>query len=74
MRTYCIWAGLALALAPLACRASAPVTQEPVTRATMPQIADALSRALPLSLEPRQLEDPAARERYRAALRRRPGM
>jgi hypothetical protein len=34
----------------------------------MGQIADALSRALPLSLETRQLEDPAARARYRASL------
>jgi plasmid stabilization system protein ParE len=34
----------------------------------MGQIADALSQALPLSLETRQLEDPAARARYGASL------
>jgi hypothetical protein len=70
MRTYAIRVGLALllSLALPGCHATAPAAEEPVTRAAMTQIADALSRALPLSLEARQLEDPVARERYRASL------
>lgn len=59
---------LLLALGLAACHSSAPPCPEPSARASMDEIADALSRALPLSLESGRLEDPVAREEFRASL------
>lgn len=61
-------AALLLMLGLLACQASAPAAEERIERSTMAQIADALSRALPESLEDGRLKDPEARAQLRAAL------
>ena len=50
----------------LACRPAGSAEREAFPRATMAEIAESLSRALPLSLDPERLRDPAQRERFGA--------
>ncbi len=68
MRRGTVGTHLLLGLALAACQAGAPAAEETLDRATMTQIADALSRALPRSLEEDQLDDPEVRAELQASL------